>query len=213
MIDSNDPRPILVLAPHTDDGEFGCGGAIAKLRSRGARVIYIAFSDARESLPKGWAPDTLRNEVVAATQVLGIDAEDCLVRDFPVRRFSQFRQEILDDMIRLRAQFDPRMVFLPSSHDTHQDHNVVREEGFRAFKRVTMLGYEVPWNNLDFRAGCYVTLSENEVKLKIAALQCYVSQKGRDYANEDVIRSILRMRGVQIGVNSAEAFEVLRWVV
>lgn len=206
-------KPILVLAPHTDDGEFGCGGTVARLVEKGSRVVYVAFSDARESLPQGWPPDTLMKEVQKATNFLGINAPDCRVNGFPVRRFPQYRQEILDYMIKLRAEFDPSLVFLPSSFDTHQDHNVIREEGFRAFKHVSMLGYEVPWNNLDFRVGCYFKLSEQHVQQKLAALACYESQKGRQYADTDVIRSILRTRGVQVSSKFAEAFEVLRWVV
>ena len=33
-----DFKSVLVLAPHTDDGEFGCGGTIAKLVDEGAIV-------------------------------------------------------------------------------------------------------------------------------------------------------------------------------
>ena len=43
---------IVVLAPHTDDGEFGCGGSIVKFIEEGYNVYYVAFSTAKESLPK-----------------------------------------------------------------------------------------------------------------------------------------------------------------
>jgi len=39
-------RNVLVLAPHTDDGEFGCGGTMARLIESGAAVTYAAFSTA-----------------------------------------------------------------------------------------------------------------------------------------------------------------------
>ena len=53
----------LVLAPHTDDGEFGCGGTMARLVEEGADIRYVAFSIATRSLPEGFAPDTLAREV------------------------------------------------------------------------------------------------------------------------------------------------------
>src|SRR6185503_2684695 len=56
-------RRALVLAPHTDDGEFGCGGTMARLVDQGADVRYVAFSIATRSLPEGFAPDTLAHEV------------------------------------------------------------------------------------------------------------------------------------------------------
>jgi LmbE family N-acetylglucosaminyl deacetylase len=68
-------RRVLVLAPHTDDGEFGCGGTIARLVDRGAEVRYVAFSIATKSLPAGFPPDTLAREVREATAVIGIPPE------------------------------------------------------------------------------------------------------------------------------------------
>ena len=63
---------VLVLAPHTDDGEFGCGGTMARLVEAGIEVHYVAFSIATRSLPSGFAPDTLAREVREATAELGL---------------------------------------------------------------------------------------------------------------------------------------------
>ena len=57
----------LVLAPHTDDGEFGCGGTMARLVEGGCEVRYVAFSIATRSLPEGFPPDTLAREMREAT--------------------------------------------------------------------------------------------------------------------------------------------------
>ena len=62
----------LVLAPHTDDGEFGCGGTMARLVEAEIDVRYVAFSIATKSLPYGFPPDTLAREVRAATAEIGI---------------------------------------------------------------------------------------------------------------------------------------------
>ena len=63
---------VLVLAPHTDDGEFGCGGTMARLIENGVKVTYAAFSTAAKSVPDGFPKDVLKHEVRAATGVLGI---------------------------------------------------------------------------------------------------------------------------------------------
>lgn len=204
---------ILIIAPHTDDGEFGCGGAIARYIEEGARVIYVAFSAAEQSVLPHLPRDILRTEVRLATTQLGIASEDCLVLDFEVRRFPELRQKILDKMLDLNREYQPNMVFLPSSSDTHQDHQTIAEEGFRAFKRTTLLGYEVPWNNLDFRTSCFINISEKNLEAKIQALDMYRSQKHRAYANANFIKSLASVRGVQIGKSYAETFEVVRWVV
>ncbi len=203
----------LILAPHTDDGEFGCGGTIAKLIGNGVRVIYVAFSAAEQSVLPHLPKDILRHEVKRATSVLGIEDQDCVVLDFEVRKFPEMRQKILDSMIELNQRYQPELIFLPSMNDTHQDHNVIAEEGFRAFKRKTMLGYEVPWNNLDFRTSCFSGLEEAHLNAKISALNEYQSQMHRTYANTEFIKSLAVTRGVQIGKTYAECFEVIRWVM
>lgn len=203
---------VLVLAPHTDDGEFGCGGTIVKLIAQGYRVVYVAFSAAEQSVLPQFSRDILRHEVVEATRKLGIKTDDCLVLDFAVRRFPELRQEILERMVLLNKEYQPDVVFLPSMQDTHQDHLVIAQEGFRAFKKTTMFGYEVPWNNLDFRTTCFYVLDENQLQVKIKALQCYRSQQHRSYVTEEFIRSLAITRGTQISRRYAEVFEVVRLI-
>jgi LmbE family N-acetylglucosaminyl deacetylase len=203
----------LVLAPHTDDGEFGCGGTISRIIESGGRVIYVAFSAAEQSVPAHMPKDILRHEVLAATSKLGIPKHDCIVLDFQVRRFQEKRQEILDTMIELGRKYQPHVVFLPSERDTHQDHVVIAHEGFRAFKRTTLLGYEIPWNNLSFRTNCFVVLQESHLAAKVEALRCYESQAARSYANAEFIKSLMVTRGTQINKSFAEAFEVNRLVI
>ena len=146
----------LVLAPHTDDGEFGCGGTMARLVEQGVEVRYVAFSIATKSLPEGFAPDTLAREVREATAELGIPDANLDVHDFDVRTFPVHRQDILELLIALWEEWSPDVVFQPSLHDVHQDHQVIAAEGLRAFKRTTILGYEIPWNNFDFAYQAYV---------------------------------------------------------
>lgn len=206
-----DLRTVLVLAPHTDDGEFGLGGTIAKLTQAGSRVVYVAFSAAEQSVLPHLPRDILRKEVKEATASLGI--QDCIVLDFEVRKFLEHRQRLLDSMITLQQEYKPDAVFLPSTDDRHQDHQAVSNEGFRAFKRTSILGYELPWNNLQFRTSAFVKLTAGEMDRKIASLSLYRSQEHRPYADPDIIRGIARTRGVQVGVPYAEAFEVIRWVI
>jgi len=206
------PR-VLVLAPHTDDAEFGCGGFIARLLEARSSVYCVAFSSADKSLPPKYPAGTLRKEIAEATQILGIAKENLILFDYPVRDFPLHRQKLLEDMIRLKQDLHPDLVLQPSTHDTHQDHQTVADEGFRAFKDVSLLGYEVPWNNLTFSTNAFVALEERHLQKKIEAIRCYESQRERPYASEEFIRSLARTRGTQIGTRYAEVFESIRWVI
>ena len=204
---------VLVLAPHTDDGEFGCGGTMARLVEGGASVTYAAFSTAAKSVPPDFPRDVLKHEVRAATKVLGIDEAHLWVYDFAVRTFPTMRQEILDQMIVLAQELKPDCVMMPALIDLHQDHKTVAEEGLRAFKRTTVLAYEIPWNNLNFAHQAYVRLEERHVEKKVEALACYESQGHRNYTREDYIRNVALTRGINIGCEFAEVFEVYRWIL
>jgi N-acetylglucosamine malate deacetylase 1 len=205
-------RRVLVLAPHTDDGEFGCGGTTARLVEAGAEVRYVAFSIATRSLPEGFPPDTLAREVREATAELGIPEANLTVHDFDVRTFPEHRQEILELLIELWNEWQPDVVFQPSHHDVHQDHQVVAAEGLRAFKRTTILGYEIPWNNLDFSYGCFVSLEARHLERKIAAVAKYASQQHRRYANGEYIWNLAKVHGTNVNRDYAEVFQVYRIV-
>ena len=55
-------------------------------------------------------------------------------------------------------------------------------------------------------------LDEKFLKIKLQALKEYKSQNHREYLNDDFITSLARVRGVQIGAQFAEAFEVIRLI-
>jgi len=203
----------LVLAPHTDDGEFGCGGTMARLVDAGCEVRYVAFSIATRSLPPGFPPDTLAREVRDATQQLGIPESHLDVHDFEVRTFPERRQDILELLVALWEDWKPEAVFQPSLHDVHQDHQVVAAEGLRAFKRTTILGYEIPWNNFDFAYQAYVALEQTHLERKTAALERYASQQHRRYSDPEYVWSVARTHGINVNREYAEVFEVYRLVV
>jgi LmbE family N-acetylglucosaminyl deacetylase len=205
-------KRVLVLAPHTDDGEFGCGGTMARLVDAGAEVRYVAFSIATKSLPEGFAPDTLAREVREATAEIGIPESQLEVHDFEVRTFPEHRQEILEVLIKLWEEWKPDAVLQPSLHDVHQDHQVVAAESLRAFKRTTILGYEIPWNNFNFDLQAYVALEESHLKRKVAALEKYASQQHRRYSDAEYIWNIARTHGINVNRSYAEVFEVYRVV-
>src|SRR3954462_15499147 len=181
---------------------------MARLADAGADVRYVAFSIATRSLPEGFPPDTLAREVREATAELGIAAASLTVHDFDVRTFPEHRQEILELLIEIWNDWEPDAVFQPSLHDIHQDHQTIAAEGLRAFKRTTILGYEIPWNNFDFSYQAYFALEESHIERKIAALEQYASQQHRRYANGEYVRNLARTHGINVNREYAEVFQV-----
>ena|SRR5260370_973176 len=204
---------VLVLSAHTDDAELGCGGTIARLLANSAEVSVVAFSIAQESLPAGSAPDRLKYEFLRAVTMLGVKPENTIVYDYPLRRFSLHRQELLEELVQLRRRFQPEIVFVTASTDVHQDHQVLYGESVRAFKELTLWGYELPWNHITFSADAFVELQREHLDRKWKALKAYESQieLQRTYFCREFIYGLARVRGEQVKAEYAEAFEVIRF--
>ena len=205
-------KKVLVLAPHTDDAELGCGGTMARFAEEHRELFVSVFSNAEDSVPPGWPANTLRRECEASLPKLGVLRRNVLFHNYKVRYFSSIRQKVLEDMIELKKRIRPDIVLMPSPNDLHQDHQVVCAEAMRAFKESTMFGYEIPWNQLDSYTNAFMVLNKTHIKRKWTALSQYKSQLslGRPYFQKDYVESLARIRGLQVKMDWAEAFQVLR---
>ena len=208
-----DFKRVLVISPHTDDGELGAGGTIARFVGEGKEVHYFAFSGCELSVPIGLPKDILRKECMKSTSVIGMATERVKIMDYQVRTFPEHRQEILEELVNINREIQPDLVLVPSSQDMHQDHATIYQESLRAFKRnASIWGYEHPWNNLTFTTDIFVKLNEEHVQKKLRALSEYNSQETRGYMKATNVRSLLTSRGAQLDTEYAETFELIRWI-
>lgn len=207
---------VLVLSPHTDDAELGCGGSIVKLLEDGAELLWIVFSIAEESVPETFPKDAAKKEFMAVAEYLGLDESNYRIHNLKVRLFPKKRQDILQALIDTRKEFSPDIVFTPTLNDFHQDHQVVANETIRAFKRdSSILGYELPWNNIASDARMFIRLNRSQIERKYSMLKLYRSQfeKHLNYFSEEFIFGLAKMRGIQCNSDYAESFEVIRWMM
>ena len=202
---------VLFLGAHPDDLEFAAGGLISRLSKTQKVEIRIAiFSDCNASLPDGFAEDTLLDEFRKSTSILGCSSEQIFQFKYPVREFSSYRQPILQDLIDLRSEFQPDIVFAPSKDDLHQDHMVLGFEAFRAFKLVSLLEYTHPWNSVEGVANTFFEISRSELEAKIKSIECYRSQSQRTYSKPLSVSSVATYHGLQGGFEFAEGFRTVR---
>jgi LmbE family N-acetylglucosaminyl deacetylase len=209
-------KKILVLSPHTDDAELGCGGTVIRFIEEGCDILWLVFSTAEESLPAGYAPDMLENEFKLVVQKLSLSSKNYKIYKYKVRHLHEKRQEILEKLFEIKNSFCPDMVIGPSLNDFHQDHTVVANEMVRAFKTTSsIICYELPWNHVNFQTQFFVKLSEEQISRKIELLKSYKTQfaKHRSYFSADFVRGLAVTRGSQVDHKYAEAFEVIRSIV
>lgn len=204
---------VLVLAPHPDDMEFGCGGFVSRLIEEGKEIRLVVFSDCAKSLPHGLTAANLIEEQITSARILGLSKENIDFLDFSVRDFPKYRQEILEKLVEYKSNYNPDLVLCPSNDDWHQDHKTVCNESIRAFKSCTILGYELPWNAIDSKINYHVRLSEHNLTKKSKAISCFRSQNFRPYFSPDLFFSLARLRGTQIRTEYAEGFELIKGVI
>lgn len=205
--------PVLFIAAHTDDIELACGGLIASMADHGVMPHLATFSFCADSIKPPFKRDILKVESSRAARVMGIPVEHTRWHDFPVRRFDEHRQDILEILVSLRDSVQPQTVFIPSSFDNHQDHQLIHNESRRAFGRLNILGYESPNSNIHFAPNLFVPITEQQIEIKLAALNEYKSQQQRPHFDPEYIISIAVVRGKYCGAVYAEAYEIINMIV
>ncbi len=206
----------LILSPHTDDAELGCGGLITWLIERQNPLLWIVFSTAEESIPEGLPKDTLKKEFLSVIYGLGLTETSYQIFNYQVRKLHHYRQDVLENLVQIRDTFKPQLVVGPSLNDFHQDHQIVANEMVRAFKTTaSIICYELPWNHTKFHTQLFVPLKRGNVLKKYQMLANYQSQlnQNKSYFSEEFIFGLAKTRGVQCSAEYAEAFEVVRWLL
>ncbi len=198
-------KRVIFFGAHPDDIEIGCGALISHIANQtDLRVVTLSDNQKNPLL------QNLVTEHYQSMQVLGVPKEKVILGQFETRRFPQFRQEILAFMLNIRNEFNPDIVFLHTKSDLHQDHATVTEEGLRAFRGTTVLGYDVIRSSYGFFPHFLVEVDETDVQKKIQALGEYHTYADKYYFESDLTRSILIKNGALAERKFAEGFDILR---
>lgn len=205
-------KKILILSPHPEDGEIGCGGLIQRFLKNKSKCWYVCFTNASQSVKPPFKPNAQTYEMYRSTSILGIKKNFIIQKNYEVRSFNKYRQDILHELYLLNKKIKPDLVLCHSRQDTHQDHETITKEAIRAFKKTSILGYELPWNHFNFSADLYINLTKKECEIKCEALRSYKSRMYRPYLSKKRQLEILGMRGLQIEKDYAESYEVIRMI-
>ena len=178
------------------------------VKNTDAEVLCVTLSDNQKN------PDLLKvkNEHLNAMQVLGVPEKSVVLGPFTTRVFPDSRQEILEYFLKLRKEFKPNLIFTHSKQDVHQDHNTMTDEALRAFRGITVLGFDVVRSSYGFFPHFMVEVTEEDVNKKIEALSCYDTYQDRYYFNSELTRSIMIRHGALAERPFAEGFDILRIV-
>ena len=200
-------KRVLLLGAHPDDIELGCGALLHHIIKE-TDVLCVTLSDNQKNLDL----KNIKEEHYVSMAILGVPKEKIVFGPFTTRVFPDARQEILEYFLKLRNDFSPDLIFVHSKQDVHQDHNTMTEEALRAFRGITVLGFDVVRSSYGFFPHFLVEVTEEDVNKKIEALSQYETYRDRYYFNSELTRSIMVRHGALAECPVAEGFDILRIV-
>lgn len=209
-------KKILIIAPHSDDEILGCGGYMLSQIKQGAQV-HVVFGtvggcDVRQPLERRLQEvDTVARETGYTYDIL-YHNKDAEMDTLPKR-------EITTAIDRVIGEFLPDEVFVNyPSH--HQDHIVVYEctKAAMRLKENVMPSlfalYEYPFVNSGDKipGGLFYFDIDEYIDEKVRLFYHYNTQIKTlpSPLNEEGIRALARMRGLECGRKYAEMFYVQR---
>jgi LmbE family N-acetylglucosaminyl deacetylase/SAM-dependent methyltransferase len=202
---------VLVLAPHPDDEILGCGGTLARLIARGARVTVVHATDGSEAASLLRSPEGVRrsvrlDEAQAVGRAMGFSSLVLWKEDNAGFRA---RDELVGRLCRTIAELDPALVFVPFLTDIHPDHRVLAGLLGRALRalgrpsRAEILSYQV-WCLVPPNRYCEVTDVASTIE---DALLLYVTaMKVEDYIHLAQDRNYYNACTLMGGPGFAEAY-------
>ena len=193
LFGDNQKPKILCLGAHADDIEIGCGGTILKLAQEypKAQFYWVVFS----------AEGQRKNEAYKSAErfLSNIHLKVIDVQTFRDSYFPFIGAVIKDHFVTLKKEFDPDVIFTHFIKDAHQDHRLIGELTWNAFRNHLILEYEIAKYDADLGIpNVYIHLNENIVNKKISNLcEVFSSQSDKEWFGEESFRSIMRIRGLE----------------
>jgi LmbE family N-acetylglucosaminyl deacetylase len=227
-------KRVLVVVAHPDDEVLGCGATIRKLVEGGAvvRVLVVGEGSSCRHPADRLASAEVQAEIVqrrtfadAAMQVLGVT--DAVFCDFPCGRFDTAPVIDIGKLVETHiADFKPDTLMTHYGEDANSDHRVTFNAVIAATRPTpsahvrTVLCFETPssteWRFVEtFRPNLFIEVGR-QMEAKVAAFDCYLETEGRPFPFprcKEGLLTLSRYRGMQVGVEHAEAFLVVRSVL
>lgn len=210
-LDRQGPRSILCVGAHADDIEIGCGATLLRLFESWPQV-EVHWHVLSAPGPRGREASRSAAAWLRAVRKSHVD-----VLAFRESYFPDQWADIKNRVEQIRASCEPDLIFTHRRDDLHQDHRVVSDLTWNAFRSHTILEYEIPKYDADLgNPNLYVALDHRVCRRKVAALiRHFGSQTTKPWFTEDTFFALLRLRGIECGgpTHFAEAFYARKLVL
>lgn len=195
---------LLFLGAHCDDIEIGCGGTMLKLIENYAinHIQWVVFTSNETRKEEAFAS--------AAKFLEKVENSEIKILEFKDGYLPSVWSKIKDEFEELKEKLTPDIIFTHYREDLHQDHRIVNELTWNTFRNHLICEYEIPKYDGDLgKPNLFVPLHEDQaIKKKEIILDNFQSQLNKQWLDDSLLSSLLRIRGVECAAESnyAEAF-------
>lgn len=213
-------KTIMVIAPHADDEVLGCGGYLLHQVKEGAQVVVvigtIGGTNERQNFEMRIAEAKKVNERLGSKLFYLFKNKDAILDTVPSLEITSKLDEYIE-------QYRPTEIFI-NYRSRHQDHikmydcamaSMRLKEGYMP-KLIALYEYPFVSDGLDIVRGgkIYHDISDN-INEKVALFNLYSSQvkDAPSPLNENGIKSLASIRGLECGMDYAEMFYVQKMLL
>lgn len=221
-------KSVLVVGAHSDDEVLGVGGTILKAKAQGCTVDVLIVTDSASTQYQNDEHRQLKRKshLEESCSILGVD--NFYQWDLPDMRLDTISHVELNQKIEsLLITNSYNTVFIHHANDINMDHQVLFNSLMVATRPVpdqtvtSIYSYFTPssseWGGFDrsriFCPNVFIDIG-GFIDLKLKALNAY-SDELRAYPHPrsiENVRNVAQYFGSQVGLECAEAFELIRCV-
>ncbi len=218
---------ILVVSAHPDDEIIGCGGTLLKHKSNSDEIAWVIVTNISES--HGFSKERVASrqiEIETIKRALGVEIIHLL--NYPTMQLDDtLLNEMIPRIATIFQNYTPEIIYLLNRSDAHSDHRITFEavmactKSFRHpyIKRVLMYEciseteFAPALPEKVFIPNYFVDIS-NFLQEKLRLLSVYHSELGEHPFPRSLrnIEALAVFRGASVGVEYAEAFQLLKYI-
>lgn len=207
---------IAFIGGHYDDIEIAAGGTVFKYTEKCYPVIAVVTTSSDYTKYDGTvirSKEQAEKEGKEALSALGV--QTCYNLGFSTKD-APYCHEMVEEINRILDEENIDIIYTHHINDTHPSHSNTAKSVISAarYKNNIMMWEPTYPSNVAYRSSfkplIYVDITSSFDK-KVASLQAHKGELEQHPFWMDLIQSVNRGRGIEIGCKYAEAFEPLKW--
>lgn len=218
---------VLVIVAHPDDETIGMGGTIKRHIDQGDKVFVISMTNGIGSRDSNSDSNAEKRKINSnkASNILGFiwyeqfDFDDNQMDKYPLLK-------IIKKIEGVKSKLNPEIVYTHSSSDLNVDHRILSEavltafrpqpkeicKEIRLFEVASATDYGIDVITGKFSPNLFISIDKGNWELKTKALDAYDCEiKSYPHSRSiEAIKNLANLRGNQVGIDMAEAFQIIR---